>query len=223
MLSLWGEFVRSRAFWLSYVSAGVDFVGCSTLMADKRLLWGEPYCGATLAFAFPGSHTLRLDISAGEHRLEHRDADHDEPQLVGTMDCHQMSDLFRWDEFRAVTWHLAKSSGPAWAHELLFGFYVAVTADCAEEHGAVLRRSLEASELFSGPEVDHILAYTRRVAVRQDFRWLDTPGLGWVAEGRNAYCMRHTRGAFDFARFGRFVAALAQDAEPGATPDRGGT
>src|SRR5262249_20540266 len=102
-----------------------------------------------------------------------------------------------------------------------FSFYVAVTADCADDHAAVLRRSLEASEVLTGPEVEHILAKSRR-AVRRDFRWVDTPGLGWVAEGRDAYCMRHTRGEFDFARFGGFLAALAQDAEPGAAPDTGG-
>jgi hypothetical protein len=219
MRTLWAEFVRSRAFWVSYVGAGVGFVGCPTLLAHSRLLWGEPCCGASLTFGFPDSHMLRLDISAGEHRLEHLDAEHDKPQLVGTMDCHQMSDLFRWDEFQAVTRYLARSCEPAWAIELLFSFYVAVTPDIADEHAAVLRRSLEASEVFSGPEVEHILAYTCRVAVRQDFRWLDTPGLGWVAEGRNSYCMRHTRGGFDFARFGRLLAALAPDAGPGAPPD----
>jgi hypothetical protein len=224
MQTLWAEFVRSRALWVGYISAGVDFAGCPTLQADCRLLWAEPYCGVRLKFGFPGSHRLRLDISAlGEHRLEHLDTDYDSPQLVGTMDSHQMSDLFRWDEFRTVTQHLAKSCGPVWAIELLFSFYVAVTPDIADEHAALLRRSLAASGVFTGPEVEHILAYTSRVAVRQDFRWIDTPGLGWVAEGRNAYCMRHTRGRFDFVRFGRFLAALVQDAEPGAAPDRGGT
>src|SRR5438270_465920 len=46
-------------------------------------------------------------------------------------------------------------------------------------------------------------------------------GLGWAAEGGDCYCMRHTRGGFDFARFGRFLAALAQDAEPSASADPG--
>jgi len=214
MQSLWDEFVRSRAFWLNYVCAGVDFVGCPSLQADQRLLWTEPMCGAALMFNFPEDNLLRLEVSPGEHRLELLHPDYEEPQLVGTMDCHQMSDLFRWDEFEAVMRHLARSSGPTWAHELLISFYVAVTVDCADAHAAVLRRSLETSEIFSGPEVEHILRYTRRAAVRQDFRWLDTPGLGWVAEGRNAYCMRHTRGGFDFARWSRFLAALAQDDEP---------
>jgi hypothetical protein len=219
MRTLWDEFVRSRAFWTSYLCAGVDFSACPTLLADSRLLWKDPKCGASLTFEFPESHLLRLEMSAGEHKLEHLDADHDEPQLVGTMDCHQMSDLFRWAEFRAATKYLTKTCGSAWAIELLFSFYVGVTPDIADEHGAVLQRSLDASEVFSGPEIEHILAYTRRVAVRQDFRWIDTPGLGWVAEGRNCYCMRHTRGGFDFDRFGKFLTALDQVAEHGATPD----
>jgi len=219
MQTLWSELVRSRAFWVSYISAGVDFADCPTLLADNRLLWSEPDCGVLLTFGFPDSHQLRLHISLGEHRLEHLDTDDDTPQLVGTMDGHQMSDLFQWGEFRAVTRHLARAFGPAWAIELLLSFYVAVTADCAEEHAAVLRRSLEASGVFSGPEIDHILAYSRRVAVRQDFRWLYTAGLGWAAEGRNAYCMRHPRCDFDFARFGRFLAVAGGDAEPGALLD----
>ncbi len=212
MRSFWGEFVRARAFWVSYVSAGVDFVGCGSLQADQRLLWEEPTCGATLMFRFPDSHRLRLDVAAGEHKLQLLHPDYDEPQLVGTMDCHQMSDLFRWDEFRAVTRHLATTSGPTSAHELLLSFYVAVTEDCADEHAVVLRRTLEASEVFAVPEIEHILAYTRRVAVRRDFRWVHTPGLGWLAEGRDTYCMRHTRGELDFDRFSRFLGALASDA-----------
>jgi hypothetical protein len=222
MRSLWDEFVHSRAFWLGYVLAGVDFMDCPTLLADGELLCAEPSCGASLTFTFPDSHWLRLDISPGEHQLEHLDDDPNSVQLVATMDCNELSDLFRWDEFQAVTRYLARSCGPAWAAELLFSFYVAVTPDIAGDHAAVLRRSLEASGVFSGPEVDYILAHTRREAVRKDFRWIDTPGLGWVAEGRNAYSIRCTRGRFDFARFGRFLAALASDAEPGAAPDPAG-
>lgn len=222
MRTLWTEFVCSRAFWVGYVSAGVDFAGCSTLQHDCRLLWTEPYCEVRLTFVFPGSQRLCLEISAlGEHRLKHLDEGYDHPQLIGTMDSHQMSDLFRWDEFRALTSHLARSCEPGWASELLFSFYVAVTPDIADEHATALRRSLEASKVFSAPEVEHILAYTRRVAVRQDFRWVDTPELGWVAEGRNAYCMRHRGGSFDFARISRFLEVLSQDGEQSAAAEPG--
>jgi hypothetical protein len=41
MQSLWAEFVRSRAFWLGYVAAGVDFVVCPTLQTDCQTLWAE--------------------------------------------------------------------------------------------------------------------------------------------------------------------------------------
>jgi hypothetical protein len=215
MRTLWEELYRSRAFWLTYLREAVDFNGSETLRADDRLLWGWLDCGIALWFSMPSDYELRLDIFPGGHQLELCHSGIDKPLLLGTVNGHQMSDLFRWDECQAVTRHLAKSSGPAWAHELLFSLYVAVTADCADQHAAMLRRSLEASEVFSGPEVEHILAYSGGVAVRQDFRWLDTPGLGWVAEGSDAhYCMRHTRGGFDFARFSRFLAALTQDTEP---------
>lgn len=189
MRSLWDEVVRSRAFWVSYVCAGVDFGGCPSLRADEQSLLHDPISSLTLRFSFPAHHHLLLTTSSGVHdlkllpRLER-------PFPVGRMDSHQMSDLFRWEEFQAVTRHLAGVRGPAWAFELLLSFYVAVTEDCAEQHLALLRRCLGASSVFSGEEVEHILAYTRRVAVRHDFRWRADPELGWVAEGEDSYCMR---------------------------------
>ena len=135
--TLWADFVRSRAFWVSYISAAVDFARCPSLLADSQALNREPYSGASLTFGFPDYHMLRLDISAGEHQLDHLDDNYDGPQEVGRMDCHQMSDLFRWDEFQAVTRHLATQCEPAWAVELLFSFYVAVIPEIAEEHAAL--------------------------------------------------------------------------------------
>ncbi len=118
MQSLWADLVHSRAFWVSYVAAGVDVFGCPTLHADLRTLESQPYSGASLTFGFPGGHLLRLRVSAGEHQLEHLDDDYDNPQLVGTMDCHQMSDLFRWD-FEEITTNLQQ----------LFGWWQSVTCE----------------------------------------------------------------------------------------------
>jgi hypothetical protein len=53
-------------------------------------------------------------------------------------------------------------------------------------------------DVFALGRFDPILAYIRRIAVRRDFRWIDTPGLGWLAEGEDSYSMRHTGGGFNF-------------------------
>jgi hypothetical protein len=212
MRSLWDELVHSRAFWISYVSAGVDFIGCPTLLSDQRLLWGYPSCGVTLDLALPSAYWFRLNIDAGQHRLQLSHEDFDSPVLLGTMDAHQMSDVFRWGEFQAVTRHLTENAGPAWAHELLLSSYVAVTEDCGGEHLTLLRRCLWESKVFRDAEVEHVVAYSRRVAVRRDFRWIDTPDLGWVAEGRDAYSMRHTQGDFNFAAFREFLTTVGGSA-----------
>jgi hypothetical protein len=194
MRSLWDEVVHSRAFWVSYLCAGVDFGGCPSLRADEQSWWNEPIRSLTLRFDFPDHYHLLLTTSGGVHDLKLVHARLERPLPLGQMDSHQMSDLFRWEEFEAVTRHLARSGGPAWAFELLLSFYVAVTEDCVEQHLALLRRCLVAAGVFNGAEVEHILAYTRRVAVRHDFRWRADPELGWVAEGENAYSMRSVGG-----------------------------
>jgi len=194
MRSLWDEVVHTRAFWVSYVCAGVDFGGCPSLRADEQSLLHEPIRSLSLRFDFPAHHQLVLTTSGGVHDLKLLHPSLKRALPVGRMDSHQMSDLFRWEEFHAVTRHLAGVRGPAWAVDLLFSFYVAVTEDCADQHLALLRRCLCASSVFSGEEVEHIIAYTRRVAVRHDFRWRADPELGWVAEGKDSYCMRSVGG-----------------------------
>lgn len=213
MQTLWSELTRSRAFWVGFVGCGVDFVGCPSLHSDQKMLWESPFCDVTVMFRITDAHWLRLEVSSGSHKLELVSPGYVEPQLLGTMDCHQMSDLFRWDEFQDLVRNLSKTHNPTWALELLFSFYVAVTEDCAAEHAALLRRCLEESEIFSEREVDHIIAYTSRVAIRRDFQWIDTPTTGWSAEGGDADSMRSEGCGFDFARFNRFLAALANDAE----------
>ncbi len=216
----WIELISSHAFWVSYVSAGVNYHGCPSLQADAQQLRKGPNCAVTLTFAFPDAHALQMSISDGEHHLEHLDDNYDRPQEIGRMDSHRMNDLFRWEEFRSVTRQLAVSCGPEWAVELLFSFYVAVTPDIVDEHAAMLQRCLELSKVFSGSEIEHILS-SRRWAMRQDFQWTHRSALGWVAGGNDAICsMRSTSvdadEEFEFARFGRFLAALDREVVPGA-------
>ena len=208
MRSLWDEFVVSRAFWVNYVWPATDFTGSPSLIADMHRLLEGPHCGAVLVYHLPSHYSLRLQIDPGEHRIEILHETFEEPMLVGTMDCNQMSDLFRWDEYQAVIRQLGQQFAPTWAHELLLSFYVAVTADCVEQHSTLLRARLTDSGAFSGDEVEHIAAYTRRAALRQDFRWVADPERGWVAEGKNSYCMRHTRGGFNFSAFRDFMSAM---------------
>jgi hypothetical protein len=218
MFPLWDDLVRSRGFWLGYISAGVETARCPSLQADQPQLYQWPFCGVTLTFEVAESHMLRLEIDAGDHRLKLSHPDLDDMMLLGTMDCHQMSDLFRWDEYQALIQSLRKNAGPRWAHELLFSFYVAVTEHCASQHAELLKRCLERSELFSVVEIEFILAYVRRFVVRKDFRWIDTPDLGWVAEGNDAYCVRHPRTEFNFAAFRKFMTAVRKSAAQGDWP-----
>jgi len=213
MRSLWDQMVCTRAFWLSYICAGVDVRGCASLQADQGLLYEEPTCCATLTFSLPDTYSLRLEVDPREHRLQLVHPDLVEPMLLGTMDCHQMSDLFRWEEFLTVTRSLARHSVPAWAHELLLSFYVAVTEDCADLHLTLLRSCLDAAKVFSGEEVEYIITYTRRVAVRRDFRWIDTPDLGWVAEGLDAYSLRCAENGFSLGTFRDFLNSVASQDE----------
>jgi hypothetical protein len=194
MRSLWDEIAHCRAFWVSDLCAGVDFGGCPSLRADEQSLLHEPIHSLTLRFDFPAHHQLILTTSGGVHDLKLYHPNLERAFPVGRMDSHQMSDLFRWDEFQAVTRHLAADRRPAWAVDLLLSFYVAVTEDYAEQHLTLLRRCLDASSVFSGEEVEHIIAYIRRVAVRHDFHWRADPELGWVAEGEDSYCMRSVGG-----------------------------
>jgi hypothetical protein len=210
MRSLWDEIVDSRAFWVSYICAGVDFIGCPSLQADEQSFWDQPVRSLTLRFSFPGQYSLLLTTIGGIHDLKLLHPKLERALPVGRMDSHQMSDVFRWDEFQAITRHLAAAGGPAWACELLFSFYVAVTADCAEQHLALLRRCLDTSNVFTLEEVDHILCYTRRVAIRHDFRWRADPELGWVAEGEDAYCMRCV-GGLDMDALYASMCAAGQD------------
>src|SRR5262249_46249056 len=127
MFPTWDELVRSRRFWLSYISAGVEISKCPTLRSEPLGVDKFPICGVILSFMLPDSFVLRLEVPGGEHRILLSSPDVDELMLLGTMDSHQMSDLFRWEEFKAVIQGMEQNSGPTWAHELLLGFYVAVT------------------------------------------------------------------------------------------------
>src|SRR5262245_13869104 len=134
MFPMWHDLVGSRSFWLSYISAGVELTRCPSLHKDHLQLERWPSCGVVLTFLLPDPYMFRLQVDVGEHRLELSSPDVDDFMLIGTMDCHQMSDVFRWGEFEAVIAGLKENAGPVWAHELLIGFYVAVTKDCAHQH-----------------------------------------------------------------------------------------
>lgn len=233
MMSLWVEFVRSRRFWLNYLKAGVDLSRSPSLSADAHSPTDEPSCGATVCYSLPSLpddfYLLRLEINDGEHRLFLYGSEwpDDKPRTfdlqLGNMDCHQMSDAFRWEEFQSLMPKISRrNGGPSWAHELLLSFYVAVTEECADQCLALQRRCLTESGLFTEDEVEYIIAYNRRVAVRKDFRWVHQERIGWVAEGKNAYSVRNTRwDGFDFSAMERFLRVLAAHPEPGAAADGG--
>ena len=163
MRPLWNDLVNSRAFWLTLLKPGIDFNGCASLLADESILSEEPECGATVILAFPAGFSLRLDVLPWQHELRLSHRDYGRSETIGMMDSHQMSDLFRWEEFLAVTQHLAGWSGPGWANELLLSPYVAADEDCAGPYLALLRRCLVESRLFTEGEAEHVVAYAQRV------------------------------------------------------------
>jgi hypothetical protein len=176
-------------------------------MADESILWEQPECGAKLIFHFPPGYSLWLDVLPWQHELTLSYPDCGPPRTIGIMDPHQMSDLFRWEEFLAITQCLARRAEPAWADELLLSPYVAVTEDCAGSYLTRLRWCLSESRLFTESEAEHVVAYARAI-VRRDFRWIEDPALGWVAEGEDAYSLRQAGGDFDFAAFRGFLRAV---------------
>ena len=215
MRPLWQEFIESRAFWLSYLLAGYSFKECPSVLEDRQQLFGEPYCAAQIRFAFPAGYSLHLDINPGEHSLQLVNVQRIEPLFleVGRVDCHAMPDLLRWPEFNLLVSYLARRVRPAWACELLLCAYVAVTEDCAADRLSVLRNCLAASRLFSEVEVDYV---TRQRGVRSDFRWVEHPELGWVAEGRGSVgSMRNRQAGFNFTAFRDFLAAVEGESRKG--------
>lgn len=210
----WNELIHSRSFWLWHLSAGIDLAKHPTLQTGNEIL-NYPMCfmSLRLSFSMPEHYRLSLEIS-GDETLELELLGED-PFRIGNMDCHQMSDVFRWEEFRAIIRHLSSTNqGPEWANELLLGFYVAVTEDCLEEHLAMFRRSAQASQLFTDEEISYMANYIKKVHLRKNLCWVNDPTLGWIAEVSAGspspflYSLRQRGTDFNFAEFRKFMQAL---------------
>ena len=76
--------------------------------------------------------------------------------------------------------------------------------------GVVLRRTLEASEVFAVPEIEQ--SWPIRVGLRcVGISDGSIPRVGVAGRGpATPTCMRHTRGELDFDRFSRFLGDAGQ-------------
>lgn len=200
MSTFFDDIIRSRAFWVDYLSASTSYQGCETLHTWTGtptlppLLFPifPPHVRLTLQFSLPGVYSLELNAYSHQLSLRRYDPenfDQLEPMLLGMMDAHQMSDVFRWEEFQAIIRRLAERYVPRWALELLLQHYVAITVDCAEQHRALLQDCLQKSQVFTTTEIDYIVGYSQS-CLRRDFRWRHDPEWGWIAEGRDAWSLR---------------------------------
>lgn len=97
---------------------------------------------------------------------------------------------------------------PRWAVELLLSFYVAATEECSDDYLAFLESNLTASANFARTEIAYIVGYTRRIGVRQNFRWVNDPKQGWVAEGEDCYSLRQRGSDFRFDIFHEFMTDI---------------
>jgi hypothetical protein len=210
MHSMWDDLIRSRAFWLGYVGAGSpDFVPRDPTPEGKAERPWKPDWRVDLTFHFPDVHMLVLQVGENTHNLYLQTEG--ASMVLGGRDAYMdhVGELFRWDEFEAVARHMNRQAGPSWANELLLSAYVAATPDCLDRLQSVRRRSMEASGVFRGDEIEQVADLARRDAIDRQHRWVEAPGVGWIVEGRLPYwSLRHTRGDFDFALFHAFLAAV---------------
>jgi hypothetical protein len=215
-LSLWDDLIRSRAFWLAFVRAGSPGFVPRDPPQEREAVWEpdwyidkRPDWHVGLTFFFPDVHMLLFSMGKLAHYLCLQTENDD--MVLGGRDAamDQTGELFRWGEFEAIAGYANRRAGPAWANELLLSAYVAATPDCLDRLLSVRRRSMEASGVFLGDEIEQAIGLDRRDAIDRQHRWVEAPGVGWIVEGRLPYwSRRHTRGDFNFALFHGFLAAV---------------
>ena len=167
------DILDTRQFWLRYLAAGTEF--------SDRQLREEAYlddCEESTLVRIHYGDRFRLEISVdGDHRLQLVDNAQDLAIDLGWMDCHQMSDAFRFEELSSIC--NAGDLRPLWKSRILFAHYVAPVNETVDELVDTLFRSLCESNLFSTSESRGIANYMKRV-VRKDFQWEFVPPLGWI-------------------------------------------
>jgi hypothetical protein len=212
---MWPELIRSRTFWIAYLSACVNFQECESLSADENAALNSqpPKWEVTFTFSFDVVYWLILKVRMGENWLELLHPRVEKRIPLGHIDCHHLKDALRWEEYVAITRSLAQNQTPAWAYELMLLVYVAATKENVDRLAEKMKSCLHASQVFRTEEIDYIATRVHRW-IRPDLRWIDTPNLGWVVEGASAYSRRKADQEFNFAAFREFMHALG-DAAPG--------
>lgn len=210
------RWIHDRYFWLWYFSPGVELSRSATLSRDADAVFEHesrtPIETVVIPFVFPDDFSLTFSVSGDYHDLKLNHPSQAHSLHLGHMDCHQMSDAFRWSEYGSIIDWLATEEPhqyPLWAIGLLFSSYVGPTPVCIDECVKTIRDSMLQSTLFSVDESDCVSRYARRI-VRDDLEWHYDERIGWHAECEWNYSMRNKlNNEMSFELVRRFFSSLS--------------
>jgi len=164
---------KDRRFWIRYLGEGTDLTG-HPLQEEFSSSCDDPPAKITIGFS--ASYSLEIEVDGG-HRLRLLDTASSQTMELGWMDCHHMSDAFRFEELEGIC--RVSTMFPSWQVRALLSHYVAPMPENIDALVSKFRASLQESELFSDSEANLFADYMRRV-VREQFRWTEDPDLGWI-------------------------------------------
>ena len=202
------DILDTRKFWLRYLGAGTSFSNLPALRDEIAL----DDCEETSVIRIDYCPRFHLELESDfEHRQRLVDSTREGKIDLGWMDCHQMSDAFRYEELQNVC--VASSLRPIWKIQSLLAHYVAPVRETIGELVVTLFKALCESRLFTEAEARGIADYMKRV-VRKEFRWEFNPQLGWIGAIVDpestpwafTYTMRTIQNTeFDFESFNAFL------------------
>lgn len=210
------DILDTRKFWLRYLAAGTSFSNLPALRDEVASDATEE--AVTIRIDYCDRFRMELEVDF-EHRLSLIDSTREGKIDLGWMDCHQMSDAFRFEELRSVC--LASRLRPLWKIEALLAHYAAPVRDTIGELVKLLFDALCESQLFTEHEARGIADYMKRI-VRKEFRWELDPQLGWtgaiIAPESTPYAFPYTmrtaqNSEFDFESLNAFLAYCEQEAQ----------
>ena len=209
MLAQKMELPVDREFWVNYLGEGTDYISCQSLKEDPAIFtrdYDTPY-KRTFGLKFAHGYEILGSYEWGYHEITLRNGS-DVSQQLGWMDCQHMSDAFRFDEYELIV----ESANPqSWMVRALLFHYVAPMPDELDALISEMEQVLEASELFTPPEIACIANWPRKVA-RRDFRWYQDQDNGLMADGDYCYALRNPRNTeFNYGLWNAFKSGLTRD------------
>jgi hypothetical protein len=197
-----------RTFWIRYLGEGTELSGHQLQTEFLSIKEDEPQI---ITIVFPERYSLEIEVYGG-HRLRLCDETTSRNMELGWMDCHQMSDAFRFEELSDIC--AASSMLPRWQIRALLSHYVAPMPINIEALVSTFRSSLLESGLFNNSECIVFSDYMRRI-VRERFQWIEDSHRGWVGIIEDAekypwmipYTLRTRENQdFDFAFLNNFLS-----------------